>query len=301
MAARTATGLEGVLPVDKPAGMTSHDVVTAMRRATGERRIGHAGTLDPVATGLLVLLIGPYTRLAPYLSASMKRYRATVRFGVATDTDDAEGDPIETRHVPIDLFDEERARAVVAGLVGVHDQVPPAYSAIKRDGVTAHRAARSGASIPLEPRTIRVFDARLLGVSSEDKTWDVDLSVSAGTYVRAIARDLGRALGTCAHLAALRRIASGTLSIDDAHPLHECVEAASVGEVTCLFADPFAALDLPVVDASASDVFTGRRIAATVGDATLVAVRVHDRLAAIYRLEDRWLVPDAVFPEVGTR
>ncbi|MCL4079603.1 tRNA pseudouridine(55) synthase TruB [Coriobacteriia bacterium Es71-Z0120] len=300
MAARKATGLEGVLPVDKPAGMTSHDVVATMRRATGERRIGHAGTLDPSATGLLVLLIGPYTRLEPYLSKSAKRYRATVRFGIATDTDDAEGRPIEELPVPGEVFDEKRARAVVTGLVGTHEQVPPAYSAIKRGGVTAHRAARRGAPLVLEPRSIEVLEARLIGVSSVHRTWDIEVFVSAGTYVRAIARDLGRALGTCAHLAALVRTATGALALDDAHPLDECVEAAASGEIHRVLADPFAALGLPVVDADPSDVFAGRRIRSAGGDEPLVAVRVRGRLAAIYRRAGEWLVPEAVFPEVPT-
>lgn len=301
MGARKATGLEGVLPVDKPAGMTSHDVIAALRKATGERRIGHAGTLDPAATGLLVVLIGPYTRLEPYLSKSTKRYRATIRFGQATDTDDAQGRVIEEAPVPEGLFDAERAQAAIARLVGVHDQVPPAYSAIKRDGVTAHRAARAGAPLALEPRSVEVLDADLLGVSREERTWDLVLSVSAGTYVRAIARDLGRSLGTCAHLAALVRTASGALSLDDARSLNDCLNAASRGRLADLFADPFRALGLPVVDADASVVLTGRRIPAPNGDDRLVSVRAGGRLAAIYRREGEWLVPAAVFPKGGER
>ncbi|MDI6844172.1 MAG: tRNA pseudouridine(55) synthase TruB [Anaerosomatales bacterium] len=301
MPTRKATGLEGVLPVDKPAGMTSHDVVAAVRRASGERRIGHAGTLDPLATGLLVLLIGPYTRLEPYLSKSVKRYRAVVRFGVATDTDDAEGNVVEESPVPDDIFDEGFADEQVAALVGVHEQVPPVYSAIKRGGVTAHRAARAGAPIALEPRPIEIFEARLLRLLPEERSWEIDLAVSAGTYVRAIARDLGRSLGTCAHLAALTRTASGNLSLDDAHPLDECVTAASEGRLADLFVDPFRALGLPIVDADAPAVLAGRQLPAPPGSEPLYAVRAEGRLAAVYRREATRLAPQAVFPKAGSR
>ncbi|MRR11860.1 tRNA pseudouridine(55) synthase TruB, partial [bacterium] len=127
MARRGATDLSGVLLVDKPAGMTSHDVVSVVRGATGERRVGHAGTLDPAATGLLVMLVGPATRLGSYLTAADKAYEARIVFGTATDTDDAEGEVLETALVPESLLDEAFARAALAALVGVHEQLPPAY------------------------------------------------------------------------------------------------------------------------------------------------------------------------------
>ncbi|MCX8006752.1 MAG: tRNA pseudouridine(55) synthase TruB [Coriobacteriia bacterium] len=297
MRQRVATGIEGVLPVDKPAGPTSHDVVAAIRRATGERRVGHAGTLDPAATGLLVVLVGPYTRLEPYLAKTSKRYLATIRFGTATDTDDADGEVIAEAPVPDDILDPDQAREAVASLVGPHEQVPPSYSAIKRDGVVAHRAARSGRPIVLEPRRIEVFEARLLSVDRDRLSWELELAVSAGTYVRALARDLGCTLGTCAHLAALRRTASGHLSISDAHPLDECLAVARSGEIARLFADPFDALGLPVVDADATQVAAGRAIAAPAGTEGLVAIRADGRLAAVYRRAGDQLVPQAVFPK----
>lgn len=243
------TGLVGILPVDKPAGMTSHDVVSVVRRATGERRVGHAGTLDPMATGLLVVLVGPATRLAPWLTTAEKTYEATIVFGSRTDTDDAEGDVIATAAVPAVLADPRVAEEHVRALEREHMQVPPAFSAIKVGGVVAHRAARAGTSLELEPRPIRVFRARLLGVTEGPPlAWDVELTVSKGTYIRALARDLGANLGTEAHLGALRRTASGTLSLEQAHLLVD-VEAAGA-DVAAFFVDPVEALGLPEVHVS---------------------------------------------------
>src|SRR5665648_353727 len=142
---RGATDLSGILAVDKPSGITSHDVVAAVRRATGERRVGHAGTLDPVATGLLTILVGPATRLEPYLSGHDKTYVATIAFGTSTDTDDADGAVIQTVPVPGDVIDPDAASRLLASFTGEQLQVPPAYSAIKRGGQVAHRAAPEAA------------------------------------------------------------------------------------------------------------------------------------------------------------
>ena len=221
-ARRGATDLSGILAIDKPAGMTSHDVVDRVRRVTGERRVGHAGTLDPMATGLLVVLVGPATRLAPYLTAAEKTYDARIVFGAETDTDDAEGRVTATAPVPDEVGDPFFAAGTVASLVGTHEQVPPAFSAIKRGGVTAYEAARKGEALELEPRTIEVDRRRLLGVECVGEyAWDVEFAVSKGTYIRALARDLGRALDTAAHLGALRRTRSGTLALAQAHTLEE--------------------------------------------------------------------------------
>ncbi len=202
-AKRGESGLAGILVVDKPEGLTSHDVVNRVRRALGEKRVGHAGTLDPMATGVLVVLVGPATRLAPYLTAAEKRYRAQIVFGSATDTDDAEGRTIRAAPVPDEAADPFFAAATVAALVGEHDQVPPAFSAIKVDGKTAYREARAGEALELEPRRISVLDARLVGVEVEPEVaWDVQFEVSKGTYIRALARDLGEAMCSAAHLGA---------------------------------------------------------------------------------------------------
>ncbi len=211
-ARRGATGLSGILLVDKPEGMTSHDVVAIVRRATGEGRVGHAGTLDPAATGLLVVLVGPATRLEPYLSSATKSYEATIAFGAATDTDDADGAVIATSPVPTEVGDPVYARALLARLLGDSEQMPPTYSAIKTAGEVAHRVARAGGEVVVRPRAIRVDEARLLDVDPETESWRVAFTVSKGTYIRALARDVGLAADTHAHLSGLTRTNSGRAS-----------------------------------------------------------------------------------------
>ena len=184
-ARRGATGLSGILLVDKPEGMTSHDVVAIVRRATGEGRVGHAGTLDPAATGLLVVLVGPATRLEPYLSSATKSYEATIAFGAATDTDDADGVIVATSPVPENVRDPAYAQALLARFLGESEQVPPTYSAIKTAGKAAHRVARAGGEVVVQPRPIRVDEARLLGVDPATESWRVSFTVSKGTYIRA--------------------------------------------------------------------------------------------------------------------
>lgn len=287
---RGATALSGILVIDKPSGMTSHDVVARLRRSTGERRIGHAGTLDPAATGVLVVLVGSATRLTPALTDAAKSYVARITFGIRTDTDDAEGEPVEILPVPPDVCDEEYAAGVITGLVGDHDQLPPAYSAIKQAGVSAHRAARAGNPLTLEPRHIEVLDASLLGIVSEpDPSWDASFTVSKGTYIRSIARDLGTALDTTAHLSALRRTSSGRLSIVDAHTLDEVTDAGS--GCARFFADPVQALGLPLRTLTSAEVERVRVGAPLASDEllersseTLVAMADDDRLYALYAL-----------------
>lgn len=283
---RGATSLSGILPLDKPEGMTSHDVVAALRRASGEQRIGHAGTLDPMATGLLVTLVGRHARLEPYLSARDKTYEARIAFGSATDTEDADGEVTGTAPVPERLFDPAEAETVLAGFVGPRQQTPPAFSAIKVDGEVSHRRARAGAEVVLEPRPIEVFEAELMGLDAGAMTWDVRFRVSKGTYVRSLARDIGLAAGTLAHLSALRRTASGPLRVAEAHSLTDAESAAAEGHLAGLFADPLAALDLPSVEAPASDVANGRAIEAgpdAPADGTAAAVTVEGRFAGVYR------------------
>jgi len=294
-ARRGATDLSGILAIDKPAGMTSHDVVNLVRRATGERRVGHAGTLDPMATGLLVVLVGPATRLAPYLTAAEKVYQARIVFGAETDTDDAEGRITASAPVPDEVGDPFLAGQVVASLVGTHDQVPPAYSAIKRGGVTAYKAARNGEALELEARTITVASARLLGVECmREYAWDVEFAVSKGTYIRALARDLGRALDTAAHLGALRRMRSGALDVAQAHTLEELLETL---DLRALFADPLAALGLPVVGVDADAAARAAIGAALPGDAEgLVAVAHDGVLLGVYAGSQGMLTPQAIIP-----
>ena len=306
-AKRGATDLSGILLIDKASGMTSHDVVDRVRRITGERRVGHAGTLDPAATGLLVVLVGPATRLAPYLTAAEKTYEARIEFGAETDTDDADGRITLTASVPEEVCDPFAAAGFVASLVGVHEQVPPAFSAIKRGGVTAYEAARKGEELELEARSIEVTAARLTGVHIEPPAWDVQFEVSKGTYIRALARDLGRALDTAAHLGALRRTRSGALAVESASTLEEFAAAAggaTAGDagIESLFADPVAALGLPsmaIDNAEMAVVKDGRPLSgdfACSTDGAAVALSHDGRLAAIYATFGAMAKPLVVVP-----
>ena len=192
---RGLSGLSLVVGVNKPAGMSSHDVVNRCRSIFGERRVGHTGTLDPMATGVLPICVGPATRLGAYLTGHDKRYRVSIAFGAGTDTDDAAGTVVRTGEVPDRVLDPEFAAAFVASLVGRRKQMPPAYSAIKVNGKKSYEAARAGNIIDLAPRDIEVYDARLLGVHEGDgeelPSWDVSFEVSKGTYIRSLARDAG--------------------------------------------------------------------------------------------------------------
>lgn len=282
------TGISGILPVDKPAGMTSHDVVSVIRHVTGERRAGHAGTLDPAATGLLLALVGPSTRLAPYLIAADKTYLADVVFGTATTTDDAQGEPVRTATVPDDLANHEYARHVVATLIGTHNQMPPDFSAIKRGGVKAYEAARAGAPLVLVPRSVVILAARLVSLDcGPPVTWRIAVTVSKGTYIRAIARDLGEAQGTAAHLGALRRTAAGNIDLDSAHQLDTVRDAGS--NIAQLFVDPIQALELPVITVephTASLVETGAPLDGVAHASPRIAVATASRLLAIHEWDD---------------
>lgn len=205
---------EGLLLVDKPAGVTSHDVVNAARRALGERRVGHAGTLDPFATGLLVVLAGRATRLAPHVSGDPKVYAATVRFGAETDTEDLHGAVVREADPPA----EAAVRDAVRHLVGTLDQVPPAYSAKRVQGRRAYDLARSGEAVALAPARVRVdaFDVLAWRDARGVVECDVRVTCGPGTYIRSLARDLGHLVGSAAHLTALRRERSGHFDVRDA-------------------------------------------------------------------------------------
>lgn len=225
---RGESGLSLLVAVDKPSGMSSHDVVNRVRRIFGERRVGHTGTLDPLATGVLPICIGPAARLDRFMTGHDKRYRVRIAFGCETTTDDVLGEPTVAGGVPGRILDEGFAAAYVAGLAGEHDQVPPAYSAIKVDGKRSYAAARAGDAVELEPRRIEVYEAALVrcdgGGGVNAPCWTVDLAVSKGTYVRALARDIGRDIGCPAHVAALQRLSAGSISLADCHSL-ESLEA----------------------------------------------------------------------------
>lgn len=203
----------GLLNVNKPVGPTSHDVVDAVRRGTGERKVGHGGTLDPLAGGVLVLALGSATRLLEYLAASEKEYLATVTLGLITDTGDAEGEVIEQQALPPNLRREE-VEAVLNRFRGPIEQVPPAYSALKVKGKAAHYRARAGETLELTPRQVVIEELTLLGFAPPMLTLRV--RCSAGTYIRSLARDIGTALGCGAMLSALTRTASGHFRLEDA-------------------------------------------------------------------------------------
>lgn len=203
----------GVIRVDKPPGPTSHDIVARARRALGVRRIGHTGTLDPFASGLLLLCVGPATRLAEYLTGLDKTYLATAVLGQSTDTDDLEGELVGVSEAWREL-DESRVSAALSGFVGRIDQVPPAFSAKKVGGERMYRRARRGESVRLDAVPVQIREARVLDVDLPEVKFE--LSCSSGTYVRAVARDLGKRLGTGAHLKALRRTRIGPFAVTDA-------------------------------------------------------------------------------------
>lgn len=213
---RGQSGLSLVVGVNKPTGMSSHDVVNRCRKVFGERRVGHTGTLDPLASGVLPICVGPATRLDAYMTGHDKRYRVTVVFGCETTTDDAEGEPT-VRIAALDhLRDERFASFYVESLVGEHDQVPPQYSAVKVDGKKSYEVARKGGEVALESRRIEVYDAKLVRVSDGDPlSWVVDFHVSKGTYIRSLARDTGRNLSCAAHVGALQRLSAGRISLDE--------------------------------------------------------------------------------------
>jgi tRNA pseudouridine55 synthase len=202
----------GLLLIDKPQGVTSHDVVGHVRRVLNEQRVGHAGTLDPMATGLLILGVGSSTRLLRFAQSEIKRYEGVVTFGVRTDSLDADGAVVETAAVP--TLSPAMVNAAIAGLLGEQEQIPPMVSAIKVNGQRLHALAREGVVIERAPRTITVHELSLAPL--DEARWTFDVTCSVGTYVRVLLSDLAERLGTIGHLSALRRLSSGTHHVRDA-------------------------------------------------------------------------------------
>src|SRR5712691_7049002 len=218
----------GLVSVDKAGGMPSHDVLARVRRLAGTRKVGHAGTLDPMATGVLVMGVEKATRLLGYLTLTEKEYAATIRLGQSTSTDDAEGEI--TGGAPAAGVSAETLSKAVAGLAGEIEQVPPAVSAIKVNGQRAYRLTRAGAAPELKARPVTVYEFTVTAVRREGDLVDVDarLRCSSGTYIRALARDLGAALGTGGHLTRLRRTRVGGYRIEDARTLDQLAERFEV-------------------------------------------------------------------------
>jgi tRNA pseudouridine55 synthase len=216
--------VSGVFVIDKPVGLTSHDVVQIVRRGTGIRRAGHTGTLDPRASGVLVVLLGPAVRLSEFVSASDKSYQATIRLGSRTETYDTESEPSE--EMPVNVNEDEFAD-LLKSYEGEIEQVPPPYSAVKVDGEKAYDKARKGEEVDLEPRLINVYHLDLLEWAPPEVV--VDVKCSSGTYVRSLANDLGEALGIGAHLVGLRRTSSGQFTLRDSISLRRLREAFDTG------------------------------------------------------------------------
>ena len=269
---------EGVLLVDKPAGLSSHAVVDRVRSALGSRRIGHGGTLDPFATGLLTIFVGRATRLLPFVQQDPKIYHATIRFGVATTTDDATGDVLREAPLP----DPDRVAEAIEAMTGHLLQRPPAYSAKQVGGVRAYAAARRGRPLSLEPVGVTVHAWRILGTRGADL--DVEVSCSGGTYVRALARDLGEATGSAAHLSALRRIRSGAFDVAAATSLDDLDGATLMPPAVAVAHLPGQQLD----DLDAKRVVHGQTVTARVAGDQAALTHGDTLLAVAIREGDAW-------------
>lgn len=222
--------MDGLLVIDKPGGMTSHDVVHRLRKISGERSIGHLGTLDPLASGVLPLMLGRFTRLAQFFSSAEKSYTGTIRFGYATDTYDAEGEIVGERMEP--GLTLELVRSAAARFHGEMKQMPPAFSAKKVAGVPAYKMARAGKPVELKPALIQISCFEIVELDTAEARFS--MRVSAGGYVRSVAHELGRDLGCGAHLSSLRRTQAGPFTLDDAHPLDELNALAGNEEAVAL-------------------------------------------------------------------
>ncbi|MDP9268815.1 MAG: tRNA pseudouridine(55) synthase TruB [Acidobacteriota bacterium] len=248
--------MNGVLVIDKPAGMTSHDVVYRVRKIVGERSVGHLGTLDPMATGVLPLVLGNMTRLAQFYLKSDKRYEGTIRFGFATDTYDAEGEPAGTPQ-PVNVT-VDRLREMAKRFTGQIQQTPPPFSAKKIGGVPAYKLARKNKEVTLEPVEVEVKELVIVTLTGKDAAFRAH--VSSGTYLRSIAHDLGQVLGIGAHLASLRRVSVAEFGLGQAHTLEKLQESATAGtaELAALFVHPREIL--PAMPAVTADEETAARI-----------------------------------------
>ena len=292
--------MDGILNINKPSGMTSHDAEQKVRRIMKERRIGHTGTLDPLATGVLVLCVGKATRIARYLVSGEKEYRAVMRLGVTTDTLDAAGNILETRlYSPPDRSDIERA---MRRLTGVIMQRPPAYSAVKVSGVPSYKLARQGRAAALDPRPVTIHSIEMTAYA--DPLVSFTVRCSKGVYVRTLCADIGEALGMGAHLAALVRTRSGRFSLEQAVSLDQLEDIASAGRAHQAITPMEEALaDLPAVligNEEASKVLHGNRVSCptSLANGSSDVARIHDsagRLLALARVVAGTLRPEIVF------
>jgi tRNA pseudouridine55 synthase len=281
--------MDGILVVDKPAGMTSHDVVDRVRKSLGTKKVGHAGTLDPDATGLLVVGVGRATRLLSYAQETPKRYTAVARFGVTTTTQDSSGEVTSERPARITEAD---LKEVLDDFTGELKQIPPMVSAVKVGGERLYKKARRGEEVERAPRVVTVYELALVDFDATGPTATLDVACSAGTYVRTLVADIGEALGCGAHLAALRRTENAGFTIDDAVKLED-VDARRLRPPSD------AVRALPTIEVEESDVrlvATGRPLAAAadVADGEPVAVSRSGTVLAVYRREGETMRADRV-------
>ena len=289
------TPLNGVIPVDKPAGPTSHDIVGVARRALGTRRVGHTGTLDPFATGLLLICVGPGTRLAEYLTGLTKVYVARMRLGATTATDDLEGELISSSEGWRDLTDND-VRSVLLALRGEQLQIPPLFSAKKVAGERSYAVARRGGEVDLPPVPIIIHRIEVIELDLPEVVFEVECS--SGTYIRAIARDAGRALGVGGHLTALRRTGVGRFSVDDALSLEQLGDREAVERALIPPIDSVSHLHRFVIGGRERDSLVHGRAVASPDDAPegqATAAVEGETLVAIGEVRGGWFHPRKVF------
>jgi tRNA pseudouridine55 synthase len=248
--------VNGLLVIDKPSGMTSHDVVSRLRRTTGESMIGHLGTLDPLATGVLPVLLGKYTRLAQFFGPLAKTYTGAIRFGFATDTYDADGVPVAPAAMGVPLPSNQEIQAAAALFRGQVEQTPPPFSAKKIDGKPAYKSARRGESVVLKPVSL-LIEEFVVG-ERQGEYAEFKIRISSGGYVRSVAHDMGKALGCGAHLARLRRIAAGPFTLDQALTLEELAGQADAGILEQSLPHPRTLL--PELPATTADLWIAGRL-----------------------------------------
>lgn len=294
MSEDNAAGVFGFLNIDKPLGMTSHDVVARARRAFGVRKVGHAGTLDPLATGVLVICLGRATRLSEYVMHAQKRYTARVQFGATTTTYDAEGEITTTQDAG--HLTAEIVRAALPAFEGEQLQTPPMYSAIKKDGRKLYDLARAGQTVMLQPRPVRIESITLL--AWEPPVATLDVRCTSGTYIRSLAYDLGQALGVGAFLAGLRRTQSGNFLIEDALQPEQAFADADWRARVVTPAQALKGWRILTLDAAQAEVVAhGGAIPDTaIADGTLSLAYTEDgALLAVVRTEGGLAVPQKVF------
>lgn len=281
----------GLVLVDKPEGPTSFDVVARVRKVMATREVGHCGTLDPLATGVLVVAVGSWTRLVRLLTADDKRYTATISFGTSTTTDDREGEVLNRGDLA--GLHEAGVRAALDGMRGPQLQVPPSYSAIHVGGERAYAKARRGERVVVAPREVIIHDASLVSFvrGESSATVVIDVRCGKGTYIRALARDLGERLGVPAHLASLRRTESGAYTVRDTVPLADLTSTALRTELAVVRGVPL----LEVSPADAQALGQGKRVSTTAQLHATTLAHVGERLVALVRMEEGALVVERGF------